>query len=100
VSRCAQVPSDLSTWLYVYFVPAHFVPCVRDNIKTVFSQMRIVFSNSLFLSGQMDEEAHYLMTKPRCGLKDKHDFDAETVRRRRFATFGECSLCRQMVSQT
>jgi hypothetical protein len=75
------------------------VPCVYD-IKTLFSSNKSIANedsvliNSLFLSGQMDEEAHHLMTQPRCGLKDKHDFDAKTVRSRRYAIFGECFLCR------
>jgi hypothetical protein len=40
----------------------------------------------------MDEATHDVMTKPRCGLKDKHDFDEEKMRRKRFAPFGECFL--------
>ncbi|PNF31898.1 hypothetical protein B7P43_G07939 [Cryptotermes secundus] len=35
-------------------------------------------------TGQMDEATHEVMTKPRCGLKDKHDYDEE----KSFAPFG------------
>lgn len=40
-------------------------------------------------TGKMDEATHNMMTKPRCGLKDKHDFDGVYSRRKRFATLGE-----------
>ncbi|KDR14088.1 matrix metalloproteinase-14-like [Zootermopsis nevadensis] len=39
-------------------------------------------------TGMMDEETHEMMTKPRCGLKDRHDFDEEHSRRKRFSIFG------------
>jgi hypothetical protein len=37
----------------------------------------------------MDEATQEMMTKPRCGLKDKHDFDGAYSRRERFAKLGE-----------
>jgi len=40
----------------------------------------------------MDEATHQMMNKPRCGVKDKHDFDRVDGRRKRFAILGECSL--------
>jgi hypothetical protein len=40
-------------------------------------------------TGQMDEATHEMMTKPRCGLKDKHDSDGVYRRRKRFAKLGE-----------
>jgi hypothetical protein len=37
----------------------------------------------------MDEATHEMMTKPRCGLKDKHDPEGVDSRRKRFAKLGE-----------
>jgi len=37
----------------------------------------------------MDEATHEMMTKPRCGLKDKHDSEGVYSRRKRFAKLGE-----------
>jgi hypothetical protein len=43
--------------------PAHFVPFVSDDIKTLFSSNEsIANKNGVFPSGQMDEETHDVMT--------------------------------------
>jgi hypothetical protein len=45
--------------------------------------------DSTFSSGKMDGATHDMMTKPRCGLKDKRDFDGVYSGVKRFATLGE-----------
>jgi hypothetical protein len=40
----------------------------------------------------MDEATHEMMTKPQCGLKDRHYFNEEYSWRKRFTIFGEFSL--------
>jgi hypothetical protein len=37
----------------------------------------------------MDEATHEMMTKPRCGLKDKHKTEEIYIRRKRFTKLGE-----------
>ncbi|KDR14087.1 50 kDa hatching enzyme-like isoform X2 [Zootermopsis nevadensis] len=37
-------------------------------------------------TGLMDEATHEMMTKPRCGMKDRHDFDEEYSRSKRYTT--------------
>lgn len=75
----------------MFVAPAHFVLFICGDINTCFSQNKLtgnencILINSVFHLGQMDEATHEVMTKPRCGLKDKHDYDEE----KSFATFGE-----------
>jgi hypothetical protein len=75
---------------------------VCGNINTRFSPSKSTANENciiinicisrVFPLGQVDEATHDVMTKPRCGLKDKHDFDEMKIRRKRFSTFGECFL--------
>lgn len=60
---------------------------MENMMRTSITEFQMFFG--LKPTGQMDEATHDVMTKPRCGLKDKHDFDEDKVRRKkRFATFG------------
>ena len=45
--------------------------------------------DSAFSSGQMDEATHEMMTKPRCGLKDRRDSEGVYSRSNRFTKLGE-----------